>query len=76
MKFKFLSMILIMAVLILTLSISVHADPDKSINAEYGTPKIDGAVDDIWNKCTGVLTTNIYGGGERITDTVSEWKMM
>jgi len=75
-KFKISSMILILAILVLTLSISIHADPDKSINAEYGTPKIDGVVDDIWNQCTGALTSNIYGGGERITDTVSEWKMM
>ncbi|MHB1152472.1 MAG: sugar-binding protein [Eubacteriales bacterium] len=74
--FKIASMILIMTTLVLTLSISIHADPDKSINAEYGTPIIDGVVDDIWNKCTGALTTNIYQGADRITDTVSEWKMM
>ncbi len=74
--FKILSMVLIMATLVLTFSISIHADPDKSINVEYGTPIIDGVVDDIWSKCTGAFTTNIYQGADRITDTVSEWKMM
>lgn len=70
---------LFMAALIIlsgVLSVCVSADPDKKAIVSYGTAVIDGEIDEAWNAAEGYKTTNIYQDAERLTDTVSEWKMM
>jgi len=66
----------ILMILTVVFSVSVSADPDKKAIVSYGTAIIDGEIDEIWNSVEGYKTTNIYRDGERLTDTVSEWKMM
>jgi len=68
--------ILVLAILMSVLSFNVSADPDKKAIVSYGTPVIDAEIDEIWNSVEGYKTTNIYQDAERLTDTVSEWKMM
>ena len=63
-------------ILISVLSVGVSADPDKKAIVSYGTAVIDAEIDEIWNSVEGYKTTNIYQDAERLTDTVSEWKMM
>jgi len=66
----------ILMVLAGAFSLGVSADPDKKAIVSYGTPVIDAEIDEIWNSVEGYKTTNIYQDAERLTDTVSEWKMM
>ena len=68
--------ILVIAILFNVLAFNVSADPDKKAIVSYGTAVIDGVIDDVWNSVAGYKTTNIYRDGDRLTDTVSEWKMM
>ena len=66
----------ISVILASALALGVSADPDKKATVSYGTAVIDAEIDSIWNSVEGYKTTNVYQDAERLTDTVSEWKMM
>jgi len=77
-KISFIMVLVLIFACMFSFAMPVFADPDKKAVAQYGTPKplANGVYDEIWNTCEGYFTTNIYQDGERLTDTVSEWRMM
>ena len=48
---KILSLVIVMATLLALAAIPANAGRGFSLEAEFGTPKIDGVIDDMWKNC-------------------------
>lgn len=70
---KLISIALISIMVLALVAAPISANKGNSFAAEYGTPKMDGKVDDVWNNCATEAVVNMPHNGDNkgSTDTAS-----